>query len=134
MYFSETKPGVARDVDQWHVHPGGQEDRFFVIQGTVIVSVFDNRNDSPTKGTLNLLLMGEAADDQGQYLLVIPKKTHHGYVVVSDKPAILGNFPTSLYDPDEEGRESFDKVKLSDGNRFSWDKVKEATKAEISNF
>ena len=128
MYFSQTNPGTARDVDQWHVHPGGQEDRFFVIQGTIVTVVYDARDDSPTKGKLNLFLMGEAQADQGQYLLVIPKHTHHGYVVVSSTPAILGNFPTRLYNPKEEGRTSFKEVKLPDGALFSWQKVKQLAK------
>lgn len=124
MYFSETEPGVARDVSEWHVHPGGQRDRFFTIAGTIVTAVFDNRENSPTKGTVNLFLMGETKNDIGQYLLVIPKNTYHGYVVVSDKRAILANFPTKLYDPDEEGRESMNEIKLPDNTVFSWDKVK----------
>lgn len=125
MYFSQTLPGVARDIDQWHVHPGGQEDRFFVIQGSIVTAIYDTREASPTKGKLNLLLMGETKNDEGQYMVVIPKMTHHGYVVVSQTPAILANFPTRLYDPDEEGRVSFDQVLLPDNSIFSWDKVKE---------
>jgi len=128
MYFSETGPGVARDIDQWHVHPGGQEDRFFVISGTIVSAVYDNRDSSPTKGKLNLFLMGQSQDDSGQYMLVIPKHTHHGYVVVSETKAILANFPTRLYDPKEEGRASFDKVKLPDGSKFDWQKVKTLAK------
>lgn len=128
MYFSQTHPGVARDKDQWHVHPGGQEDRFFVIQGTIVAVVLDAREDSDTKDTLNLFLMGDYEEEAGQYLLVIPKQTLHGYIVVSDRPAILGNFPTRIYDPDEEGRVSFVDAKLPDGSLFSWEKVKEAAK------
>ncbi|MBI2009759.1 MAG: dTDP-4-dehydrorhamnose 3,5-epimerase family protein [Candidatus Chisholmbacteria bacterium] len=126
MYFSETESGVSRDVDQWHIHPSGQQDRFFVIQGTIVTAVYDNRDASPTKGTVNLFLMGDTENDTGQYMLVIPKQTHHGYVVVSQTPAILGNFPTRLYDPKEEGRTSMSEVKLPDGSIFSWEEVKEA--------
>ena len=124
MYFSKTEAGIARDTDQWHIHPSGQEDRFFVIQGTIITAVYDHRDNSPTKGQLNLFLMGETPGDAGQYLLVIPKRTHHGYVVISSSPAILGNFPTRLYDPAEEGREPMSQILLPDGSQFSWDKVK----------
>ena len=65
MYFSQTQPGVARDISEWHVHPSGQEDRFFVIQGTIVTAVYDDRDGSPTKGQLNLFLMGESQDDIG---------------------------------------------------------------------
>ncbi|MBI4035138.1 MAG: dTDP-4-dehydrorhamnose 3,5-epimerase family protein [Candidatus Chisholmbacteria bacterium] len=124
MYFSQTEAGVARDTNEWHVHPTGQEDRFFVIQGTIVTAIYDAREDSPTKSKLNLFLMGETADDVGQYLLVIPQRTYHGYVVVSSQPAILGNFPTRLYDPREEGRTPMKDALLPDGSIFSWDQVK----------
>ena len=133
MYFSQTLAGVARDIDQWHVHPSGQQDRFFVISGTIVTAVYDDRDNSPTKGKLNLFLMGETDADSGQYLVLIPKQTYHGYVVISPTPAILGNFPTRLYDPHEEGRKPFSDAKLPDGSLFSWDKVKDAAKAAISN-
>ncbi len=128
MYFSQTESGVARDADQWHIHPGGQEDRFFVIQGTIVTAVYDARDGSSTKGQLNLFLMGDTPNDIGQYLLVIPPRTYHGYVVVSSRPAILGNFPTRLYDPHEEGRKSMTEALLPDGSQFSWDKVKDLAK------
>lgn len=125
MYFSETHAGVARDIDQWHYHPGGQQDRFFVISGSIITAVYDNRDKSPTKGKLNLFYMGESSDDSGQYMVVVPRQTLHGYVVTDKKPAILGNFPTMLYDPNEEGRILFKRAKLPDGSIFSWEKVKQ---------
>ncbi len=125
MYYSQTLPDTARDVDRWHYHPGGQQDRFFVISGNIVTAVFDDRPNSPTKGTLNLFYMGETSEDEGQYMVVIPRKTHHGFVVVGNKSAILGNFPTRLYDPDEEKRVMFNEALLPDGNQFSWDKVKE---------
>ena len=126
MYFSQTEPGVARDANEWHVHPGGQEDRFYVIKGTIVTVVYDDKEDSPTKGKLNLFLMGETTGDIGQYMLVIPRRTYHGYVVVSKEQAILGNFPTRLYDPNEEGRKPMSTALLPDGSQFSWDKVKQA--------
>lgn len=131
MYFSETSPGTARDVDEWHVHPSGQQDRFFAIQGTIVTAVYDARDNSPTKGLLNLFLMGESENDKGQFLLVIPKQTHHGYMVVSQTPAILGNFPTRLYDSEEEGRVSMHQITLPDSSVFSWESVKQAAQKVI---
>ena len=46
MYFSVSPAGVARDAGEWHVHPGGQEDRFFVIQGSIVTAVYDDRDNS----------------------------------------------------------------------------------------
>jgi len=124
MYYSVTDPGVARDVDRWHFHPGGQQDRFGVIKGDIVVAMYDNREDSATKGALNLFLMGESQKDNGQYLLVIPKQVLHGYVVVSPTPATMFNFPNKLYDPQEEVRIPMTEMKLPDQTVFDWEKVK----------
>lgn len=124
MYFSTTQSGVARDVDKWHFHPGGQEDRFGVVAGDIVVVIFDNRDDSPTKGILNLFALGESQGPEGQYLLLVPPRTYHGFVVVSDVSATLFNFPTRLYDPKEELRLPFSEYTLSDGSIFDWETVK----------
>src|SRR3990172_1364160 len=124
-YYSLTPSGMARDEDTWHQHPN-QEDRFVLIQGDIVVAIYDWRKESPTFGKLNLFKMGETEGDVGQYLLLIPKNTLHGFCVVSQKSALLLNFPTLLYNPAEEGRISYKEVeaKLSDGTDFNWDLVK----------
>jgi len=124
MYFSTTDPGVARDIDSWHFHPGGQQDRFGIISGDIIVAIYDNRKDSKTYQTLNLFLMGQSQGDEGQYLLMVPPQTLHCFLVVSPTPATLINFPNRLYDSDEEQRIFFKDVNLPDGQPFSWDQVK----------
>jgi dTDP-4-dehydrorhamnose 3,5-epimerase len=125
QYYSITPPGLARDEDVWHFHPTVQEDRFGVIQGEIIVAIADNREDSETKGVLNLFRINA---QENPYLLLIPKNTLHGFMVISKEPAVLINFPTALYNPQEEGRMPFDKagVKLPDGTPFSWDLVRKA--------
>jgi len=130
MYFSQTESGVARDEDKWHYHPGGQEDRFGIISGDVVIAIYDNRQDSPTYQKLNLFLMGKNQGDQGQYLLLVPPRTLHGFVVVSKKPASLINYPTRLYDPQEEQRIPFSEVKFKDGSIFSWDLVRKQFRNE----
>lgn len=124
MYFSQTQPNVARDEDRWHYHPGGQEDRFGVISGDIVVAIFDNNPASSSYQQLNLFLMGESQGEQGQYLLMVPKKALHGFLVVSKKPAVLFNFPTRLYDPKQEVRVPFSEVKMKDGLFFNWDLVR----------
>src|SRR3990167_4655470 len=57
QYYSVTPSGVARDEDVWHFHPTTQEDRFLVVQGSIIVAIADNRNESSTCGLLNLFSM-----------------------------------------------------------------------------
>ena len=123
QYYSITPSGMARDEAVWHYHPT-QEDRFLVSQGAIIVAVADNREDSETKGLLNLFYMQADADP---YIILIPKKTLHGFLVVSEIPAMLLNFPTSLYNTKEEGRVPYaeTQVKLPDGSLFSWSRVRE---------
>jgi len=123
QYFSVTPSGVIRDEKVWHYHPGGQEDRFLVAQGEIVVAVADGRKGSPTEGLLNLFYM-HAADDP--YLLVIPKQTLHGFMTVSKSDAVLLNFPTRLYDPNEEVRVPHEEaeIKNAEGRLFSWGQVK----------
>lgn len=123
QYYSVTLPGIARDEDVWHYH-AQQEDRFVVAQGEIIVAVADIRQDSKTFGLLNLFHMKSDIDP---YMLLIPKGTLHGFLVVSKEPGILLNFPTSIYDPKEEARISFKdaQVKIGNGPLFSWDQVRE---------
>jgi len=122
QYYSVTSSGVARDENVWHYHPV-QEDRFLVVQGEVVVAVADNRKNSLTKGCLNLFLMKAYFDP---FILLIPAQTLHGFMVVSKESAILLNFPTGLYNPQEEGRVPYEKagIKLPDGTDFNWAKVR----------
>lgn len=122
QYYSITPSGSARDENIWHYHPT-QEDRFLVCQGAIVVAVADNSKESDKKGLLNLFYM-EA--DKDPYILLIPKKTLHGFMVVSEKPAILLNYPTKLYNSAEEGRVTYENAKITFPNKeaFSWEKVR----------
>ncbi len=125
QYYSITPPGLARDEDVWHFHPTVQEDRMGVIQGEVIIAIADKRENSETKDVINLFRVNALEDP---YLLLIPKNTFHAFFVSSKEPAILINFPTALYNPEEEGRMPFEKadVRIEDGTPFSWDLVRKA--------
>ena len=129
QYFSVTKPNIARDENFWHVHKF-QNDRFVVLGGDVVVAVYDPRENSKTRGFLNLFPMGQSQEEQNQFLLLIPAGTYHGFLVVSQKEATLLNFPTKLYDLSEEGRVSHSEanVLLGDKTPFSWNLVREAFK------
>ena len=127
-YYSITDSNVARDEDLWHYHPGGQQDRFGVIKGEIVVAIFDNRQGSPSFGKLNLFHLGELPEDRGQYLVLVPAHCLHGFLVVSQESAILFNFPTKLHDPQEEERIAFEKVKIEDGTVFSWNIVRKEFK------
>lgn len=122
QYYSKTPSGLARDEEVWHYHPD-QEDRFLVVSGEIVAAVADTRKGSETEGLLNLFYM---KTDEFPYILLIPKQTLHGYMVVSKDSAILLNFPTRIYDPSEEKRIPHQEanVKLPDGRIFQWDLVR----------
>lgn len=124
QYYSITPPGMARDEDVWHFHPTVQEDRMGVIQGEVIIAIADKREDSETKDLINFFKINALEDP---YLVLIPKNTYHAFLVSSKESAILFNFPTVLYNPQEEGRMPFLKadVRMEDGRLFSWNLVRE---------
>ena len=124
QYYSETASGVARDEDVWHYHPTVQDDRFSVVKGEIVVVIADNREDSETKGLLNLFYINARKDP---YMVLIPRRTLHGFMVVSKDSAILINFPTGLYDPKEEGRVPYGDVNMSflNGEVFAWEKVRQ---------
>lgn len=130
QYYSVTDSGVARDEDVWHYHQI-QEDRFVVASGAIVTAIADNRQESSTNGLLNLFYMDAYVDP---YILLIPKKTLHGFMVVSKIPAVLLNFPTQLYNPQDEKRmyHSEAKIKFPNDNLFSWELIKNEFKALIS--
>lgn len=122
QYYSVTDSGVARDEDTWHYHKI-QEDRFLVAQGVIITAIADSRKGSSTNGLLNLFYM-EAHTNP--YILLIPKKTLHGFMAVSKPSAMLLNYPTALYNPKDEVRIPYSEVniKMSNGSLFSWDSIR----------
>ncbi len=121
VYTSTTAPGVARDVDRWHVHQH-QTDRFYCVRGRIVVAIADPREESPTCGNLMLVELAASDDAPAPLLVTIPPRTLHGFVVTSAAPATLLNFPNRLYDPDDEGREPFDEagVTFADGTPFDY--------------
>ena len=132
QYYSETPSNLARDEDVWHYHPTIQDDRFSVVKGEIVVAIADNRETSETKGLLNLFYINARKDP---YIVLVPRKTLHGFMVVSNGPAILINFPTGFYNPEEEGRIPYaqEQIKTTDGVLFSWDLVRKQFGLAISS-
>lgn len=126
VYTSTTGPGVARDVDQWHVHQH-QTDRFYCLRGRIVVAIADQREESATQGKLMLVELAATEEGPASLLVTIPPRTLHGFVVTSEEPATLLNFPNRIYDPADEGRVPFTEagVTFPDGTPFSYDRVRE---------
>lgn len=125
VYTSTTAPGVARDIDTWHIHQH-QTDRFYCIQGRIVVAIADLRAGSPTKGNLMLVELAARADGPAPMLVTIPPQTLHGFVVTSQTPATLLNFPNRLYDPADEGRVPFAEAGITfpNGTAFDYEAVR----------
>ena len=125
VYTSTTAPGVARDIDKWHVHQH-QTDRFYCLRGRIVVAIADPRKGSPTEGNLMLVELVATEDGPAPILVTIPPRTLHGFVVTSEEPATLLNFPNQIYDPSDEGRVPFEEaaVTFPGGTAFNYEAVR----------
>jgi dTDP-4-dehydrorhamnose 3,5-epimerase len=96
--LSHSNPGVIR---AWHRHAHGQNDYVACIHGLIKECVFDDREESATRGELDELLL----DGSGELQIArIVGACWHGYMVVGREPAIVLYGVTDLYDyenPDE---------------------------------
>ncbi len=126
VYTSTTSPGVARDIDRWHVHQR-QTDRFYCVAGRIVVAIADPRPDSPSHGKLMLVELAASDDGPAPLMVTIPPQTLHGFVVTSETPATLLNFPNRIYDAEDEGRTLFTDagVTFPNGEPFDYMKVAE---------
>ena len=115
QYMSITPSGIIRDEDKWHVHKF-QKDRFICASGKIITAIYDPRKNSKTKGLLNLFVMSPQNENE-MYMIVIPEETYHGFIVVSNESGYLLNFPTQLYNPQDEGR-------INNNGELNWQEVR----------
>lgn len=93
IYFSMVYPGVVKG---WHLHRE-MTLNYAVPIGMIKLVLFDEREDSPTKGELMELFIGEA-----NYLLVtIPKGVWNGFKGVGRGIALVANCATMVHDAEE---------------------------------
>lgn len=138
-YSSLTLPGHFRDMDRWHLHRI-QTDRFVVVLGEMMLALYDDREGSSTKGTLEVIRMrGEPfagpwdyqRSEGKTYLVPIPPGVLHCIGNLSHHPFLLQNYPTELYDPSDEGRVPFATLPIAKlGDPFDWSKVIRISEAE----
>ncbi len=103
VYISTCYPGI---VKAWHCHLT-QTDNFCVIKGNAKIGLYDDRDDSPTKGQVHSIVIGEL----DPVLVQIPPRVWHGQMCVGPETSILLNVPTEPYNrrqPDELRRDAFD--------------------------
>ncbi|MCS6851511.1 MAG: dTDP-4-dehydrorhamnose 3,5-epimerase family protein [Gemmataceae bacterium] len=93
IYFSCAWPGA---IKAWHLHTR-MTLNYAVVQGRAKLVLYDQRPDSPTKGQLQEIFLGE-----DNYVLVqVPPGIVNGYKAYGDKMVILANCATIPHDPTE---------------------------------
>jgi len=109
IYFSCAWPGV---VKAWHIHQTMTINNA-VMHGRAKLVMYDLREDSPTKGELQEVYLGE-----DNYVLVqMPPGIANGYKAYGDKMVILANCATHPHDPDEMLRIPHDSPDIP----YSWE-------------
>jgi dTDP-4-dehydrorhamnose 3,5-epimerase len=93
IYFSTVYPGVIKG---WHLHRE-MTLNYAVIQGMIKLVLYDDRENSPTKGNLMELFTGE----ENYCLVKIPPNIWNGFKGIGNRLAIVANCATLPHDPDE---------------------------------
>jgi len=101
VYMTLCKEGVAK---AWHYHKL-QTDNFACLCGESLVVLYDEREGSPTRGTVEeFVLKAPPCQDNQALLLQIPPLVIHGFTARKSQEAVILNIPTLPYrynDPDE---------------------------------
>jgi dTDP-4-dehydrorhamnose 3,5-epimerase len=118
IYQSRLFPGA---IGAWSCH-AKSIDRLFINQGHLKVVLFDGREESPTRGRINEIHVGDARPA----LLVVPIGVWHGLQNLGSSDALVLNFPTRAYDyadPDHY-RLPYDTPEIP----YSWARAGSATR------
>lgn len=89
---------MAGAISAWHCHRR-TADRIFVSQGLAVLALFDDRDDSPTRGVVNEFHIGELRPT----LVIIPAGVWHGLHNLGSAECVYVNLPGEAYnyaDPD----------------------------------
>ncbi|BEQ15882.1 dTDP-4-dehydrorhamnose 3,5-epimerase family protein [Desulfoferula mesophila] len=103
VYMTTTRPGI---VKAWHLHRK-QHDHVFCAAGMIRLGIYDDREDSPTKGQGNEFFIGV----HNPLLVQISPGLYHGWKCISTEEALIINTVTHPYDyaePDEYRRDAHD--------------------------
>lgn len=93
IYFSAVYPGA---IKAWHIHEV-MTLNYSVPVGNIKMVLYDDRKDSPTRGELQELFIGES-----NYCLVkVPPLVWNGFKGIGDKMALVANCASHAHDPSE---------------------------------
>lgn len=93
IYFSIIYPGVIKG---WHIHKK-MTLNYAVIIGNIKLVLYDDRDDSPTKGEIQEIYLGR----ENYKLVTIPQMVWNGFKGIGTESAIVANCATIPHDPDE---------------------------------
>jgi dTDP-4-dehydrorhamnose 3,5-epimerase len=96
IYFSTVYRGVVKG---WHRHRE-MTLNYACVFGRVKVAVYDDREGSPTRGTLREIFLGP----DNYSLVVIPPEVWNGFKGMSDPYAVVANCCTHVHDPSRSDR------------------------------
>ena len=105
-YVSFTLPGKSRGP---HEHREQTDVFAFTGPGRLKLVMWDNRRESPTYGRMSEHTLGEGAPAT----VIVPPGVVHGYVNVSDEPAMVLNYPDRLF-RGEGKKEQVDEIRHED--------------------
>jgi dTDP-4-dehydrorhamnose 3,5-epimerase len=105
-YVSTTNPGVVRGP---HEHRKQSDCFVFLGPGKFELHLWDNREDSPTKGEYVKIEVGE----NNPVVAIVPPGIVHGYKCVSEVAGYCINLPDKLY----KGRNKKEEV-----DEIRWEK------------
>ena len=103
VYITTCYPGI---VKAWHAHQH-QYDHICCLQGTAKLGLYDDREDSPTCGQTQAIMLGMLSP----LLVRVPPLVWHGFTPVGGEMSLILNIPTEHYapdTPDELRRDPFD--------------------------
>jgi len=90
VYCFTIRPGVTKG---WGLHKK-HEDRYCIMYGELLVVLYDDRPESPTRGLVSEIILSEF----DRRLMNIPAGVWHADRNIGTKDAIVVNFPTIKYD------------------------------------
>lgn len=93
IYFSVVYPGVVKG---WHLHKV-MTLNYAVIVGRIKLVLYDEREDSPSRGKLQEVFAGE----DNYCLITVPPNVWNGFKGLGVEPAVVANCATEPYDPSE---------------------------------
>ena len=89
-YVFTVRPGKVKG---WGMHLE-HEDRYVILFGEMEVLLYDEREDSPTKGLVASVVLSH----HRRRLMSIPRGVWHADRTLGDTDAVVVNFPTIQYD------------------------------------